>query len=409
MKAISKLKTFAIVASLSSLILVFQNCGDGQFQAKLSSSLELDSLDLDPGRLESDVNGTSEENTAEEIAASLNATTSGESYYATKKGSDSNSCAAARNPTTAKKTLSSALDCLVSGDTLWIGNGVYSEFLKGKIPEGASESQRTTIRALSRRKVVIQPPNTGEAANALWIVSRPFVAVIGIVVDGRNLIGGSALKIEYSPSILLEDIETRYSKGQGILVHYSPKGILRNSRSHHNGDHKLDHGMYLSTNSDDWLIEKNEFDNNSSMGIQIYTTPKRTVFRQNFLHDNCQKLIGNISGSELFVAHQDQIIENNRILVRTCVTGIAVNYQYPARSKIKNNSVYCGGTTCLNGIHVQDLPVDTIVEGNIVLGFPKNIRDDGQRTLLINNITSGDPDKYWVSPATGDLTRLGGN
>lgn len=395
MKTLNRLKSYSTAVGALVLLLVFQNCGDGSFQARLPGS-------LDNG---SDLEQNSALSTFSEATRGVITTTTAKSYYVSKSGNDSNSCTAARKSTAPKKTISNALGCLVGGDTLWIGDGVYSEFLKGKIPAGISTSQRTTIRAINRRKVVIQPPNTGAAANALWIVSRPFVAVIGIVVDGRNLIGGSALKIEYSPSILLDDIETRYSKGQGILVHYSPKGILRNSRSHHNGDHKLDHGMYLSTNSDDWLIEKNEFDYNSSMGIQIYTTPKRTVFRQNFLHDNCQAIIGQISGSELFVAHQDQIIDSNRIFVRTCVTGIAVNYQNPARSKIRNNSVYCGGKTCLNGIHVQDQPLDTVVENNIVLGFPKNIRDDGYRTRPINNIASGDPTKYWISPATGDLRR----
>lgn len=232
---------------------------------------------------------------------------------------------------------------------MWIGNGVYNEFLRGKIPAGISESKRTTIRAISRRKVIIQPDNTGVPENALLILKRPYVAVIGIVIDGRNLIGGSAVKVGYSLSILLDDIEARNSKGQGILVYHSPKGILRNSRMHHNGDHKLDHGMYLNLGSDDWLIEKNEFDNNSSTGIQIYTTPKRTIFRQNFLHDNCQVLIGSGLGSELFVAHQDQVVENNRILVRTCVKGITVDYQNPARSKIRNNSIFCSSKSCQKG------------------------------------------------------------
>ncbi len=417
----NKLKIIFTITSALILIVSFQNCGQNSFQTRLPNSIEKlsentnNQMDLpsedftdddfadikDISNIpQTDEDSVSNENTggsATNVAST--ATTAGKSYYVAKTGDDNNDCTEARNPATPKKTLRSVLNCESAGDTIWIGNGLYEEDISNLMSAGISTSRRTTIRAISRRKVIIQPRS---GANALVIGNRPYVALIGIVIDARNISPGSALKIESnSHSILLDDIETRNAPGQGVLVQSSPKGILRNSRSHHNGSTKYHHGMYLNSGSHDWLIEKNEFEYNAQMGIQLYAQPKRAIFRDNFLHHNCQKTGG---GPELFVAHQDHIVEKNRIWVTgSCTGGIVVNLQSPARSKLRNNSVYCSAGKCSAGITVNAQAISTVLQNNIVLGFAKNIINEGIGTILSGNITTGSPTTIWVSPSTGDL------
>ncbi len=380
---------FVLIPSIFILTVSFQNCSPGSFESLLSRDNENAAKnEIDESNLPS---SDSVEMSDESAVSSLTKTAVGKSFYVAKNGNDSYSCLKAQSRSTPKKTIASAVSCQAAGDTVWVGDGVYNEriglYSSVRIKPGTSTSSRTTIRAINRRKVIIQPRST--VHHAVLIGSAPYIALIGLVIDATYL-PGSAVKIESnSHSILLEDNEMRNAKGQGILVQQSPKGILRKSRIHHNGRTKYDHGMYLNSGSNDWVIENNEFDRNSQMGIQIYAQPKRTKFRANFLHDNCQVTK---SGAELFVAHQDQIAENNLIWVTgSCTNGITVNLQSPARSILRGNHVYCKSTTsrCLSGISVEASAINTVVQDNTVLGFSKNIVNKGIGTILRGNSTTG--------------------
>ncbi len=321
-------------------------------------------------------------------------------YWVKKSGSDANSCEEAKNEATPKLTIAAALDCESSGDTIWIGDGTYAENITNLMEPGTSAENRTTIRAINRRQAIIQP--SGSAPNALVIGSRPYVALIGLVIDARNCSSAGIKPESNSHSMLLDDIEVRNAGSQGLLVQQSPDGIVRNSRFHHNGGSDLDHGVYLNSGSDDWIVENNELDNNAQMGIQIYAAPKRTIFRNNYIHDNCQKTG---SGSELFVAHEEHVIERNVIVVNgMCRTGITVNLQSPARSVLRNNTVVCLAGDCRNGISVGANAADTVLENNIAIGFEQNIKNDNTSTTLTTNLITGMMNDIWTSPTTQDLS-----
>jgi len=62
-------------------------------------------------------------------AVSCRPTTQGD-YYVATNGSDSHSCAQARNPATPKRSIRAAMACMSGGNTLLIRDGTYAECLK---------------------------------------------------------------------------------------------------------------------------------------------------------------------------------------------------------------------------------------------------------------------------------------
>jgi hypothetical protein len=77
-------------------------------------------------------------------------------YYVAPTGSNFNSCAAARNALTPKKTIQAGLGCLAPGSTLIIRDGTYSgsaNALRG-LPNG-SPGRYITIKAQNEGKVII--------------------------------------------------------------------------------------------------------------------------------------------------------------------------------------------------------------------------------------------------------------
>ena len=69
-------------------------------------------------------------------------------YHVSTGGHDSNSCAAAANVTTPRRTIQSAIGCLSAGDTLLIHAGTYDESLSSgavRYPAGTGWEQPVTI------------------------------------------------------------------------------------------------------------------------------------------------------------------------------------------------------------------------------------------------------------------------
>jgi hypothetical protein len=72
---------------------------------------------------------------------------SGTTSYVSLQGSDSNSCAAAKSPGTAKATFSAAWQCLNAGDTLIIADGTYQQNLSPPTLKSGTSAAPITARA----------------------------------------------------------------------------------------------------------------------------------------------------------------------------------------------------------------------------------------------------------------------
>lgn len=344
-------------------------------------------------------------------------------YWVAKTGNDANNCTAAQSASTPKLTIASALTCESAGDTIWIGDGTYAETItSSQVTAGTSDTTRTALRAINIGQAIIKP-NSG--TQVVLLNNRPWVHFTGLVLDGQ-LTTNNPLKIENnSHHILLEDITIRNSNAVGLLVQSSPDGVIRRSRLHNNGslDTSLEHGMYLNTGSDRWLIEQNEFDHNSQMGIQIYLAPIGTVFRKNYLHDNCQKTGG--GGNELFISNDDHVIEDNLIVIdnstgKSCGNGITIDGQNPLNNTIRNNTIVCLSGLCQTalgstqgyGINVRgnsSTPTNTTLINNLVIGFGQAVRDNGLNTVQTTNRTTGTAADHFTDANNGDFSLNSGS
>src|SRR5689334_20736467 len=63
----------------------------------------------------------------------------GTTYYASKAGNDSVSCAAAQSASRPKRTITGGISCLAAGDTLLVRAGSYDEQITS-VPSGTSWS-----------------------------------------------------------------------------------------------------------------------------------------------------------------------------------------------------------------------------------------------------------------------------
>lgn len=336
-------------------------------------------------------------------------------YFVTKSGSDANSCAAAQDIATAKLTLTSVLTCEAAADTIWVGDGTYTDTSIGAaISAGTSISARTAIRAINPRQAIYRPNASSTGGHALLLTNKSFVWLDGIVIDAGagGTVTNDALKVDgTSTRWLLTNVELRNSQKMGLLItRLSTGGVMRDSEIHDNGVSNLEHGIYAQ--ADDWIFERNEIYGNAQMAIQFYQTefpPKRIIFRGNYTHDNCQRPLD--GGSEVFVAHESHIVENNFIVVGpTCTTGITVDLKNPLNNTLRQNSFYCIGGSCTLGINLKtSSTVGTVVQNNVIVGFGTPINNAGTGTVLTDNLTSGTATDIFTDPANDNLTLKAGS
>src|SRR5580765_5880194 len=64
-------------------------------------------------------------------------------YHVAQTGNDTNSCAAAGNIATPKKTFKSAVACMTPGDTLYIRAGIWTEQLDIRAKSGTAQAWLT--------------------------------------------------------------------------------------------------------------------------------------------------------------------------------------------------------------------------------------------------------------------------
>ena len=112
-------------------------------------------------------------------------------YYVSKAGSDSNSCAQAQSTATPKLTIAAGISCLTGGgDTLLVRVGIYDEGISS-VPSGTSWANKVRIAAYPGTGVGTEivwlrptsPPNGG--GHVIWLDGNMhYVEFDGINLDG---------------------------------------------------------------------------------------------------------------------------------------------------------------------------------------------------------------------------------
>src|SRR5438046_4223923 len=177
-------------------------------------------------------------------------------YYVATTGSDSNTCTQAQNPSTPKRTINAALNCLGTaayagaGHTVQVAAGTYVETINNNLPGGSSWSAPFTLTAAALGTVIIQPPVGAARCLLIAAAGSQYAILSGLVCDGVN-ISAEGIKISDSTSgtasfIRLQDIEIKNAKHHGIAVTRSTDNEFIRITAHDNGTtDDTDSGIYI--------------------------------------------------------------------------------------------------------------------------------------------------------------------
>ncbi|SLM49962.1 protein of unknown function [Nitrospira japonica] len=345
-------------------------------------------------------------------------------YYVATNGSDSRTCGVATNASNAKRTIGSAVGCLMPGDTLYIAGGTYVERLDSNsmtIPAGTSWTQAVKIAA-SPGQVVTMRPGAGPAVVNLAHPYIQYVIFDGIIFDGSNTgsdvigLNGGAHHVRFANS------EIKNGRYNGIILSFNYNGAARfnefiNLKVHDNGytngvPDDYFHGFYITTDSN--LIDGCEVYNNAGNGGKFYDTPSGNVFnnvvRNSIFHDNSKDLdpdrwsagffTSSGTGNQIYnnIAYNNYIgfavlrggngnILYNNISYANEIAGINIDAANGSLTgaKVYNNTIVNNGRF---GILLSNAPTDTAITNNIVYQNPTNIYSDGtdKRTVLKTNL-----------------------
>ncbi len=105
-------------------------------------------------------------------------------YYVSKAGNDSYSCAQAQSLSNTKLTISNAVACLKSGDTLSVKAGVYAESLVNNLPSGTSWTDKVRIAAYPGETVWLRPNSANYVVNLN--LTQQYIEFDGVNMDGTN-------------------------------------------------------------------------------------------------------------------------------------------------------------------------------------------------------------------------------
>src|SRR5437867_1579750 len=221
-------------------------------------------------------------------------------YYVATTGSDSNTCTQAQNPSTPKRTINAALNCLGTaayagaGHTVQVAAGTYVETINNNLPGGSSWSAPFTLKAAAIGAVTIQPPVGAGRCMTIATASSQYAILSGLVCDGIN-VSYDGIKITDSSSgaasfIRIQDTEVKNAKQHGILVTRSTDNEFIRLTVHNNGTtDNSDHGIFIGEAAHRALIADSLVYNNHAAGILVYSTttpPDGCTVRNNRAYTN---------------------------------------------------------------------------------------------------------------------------
>ena len=324
-------------------------------------------------------------------------------YYVATTGNDANSCAAAQDINTPKRTINNAVYCLTPGSTLYIRTGTYPEQLWDAIPSGTSWSQPVIVAAYSGETVILQPL-VGASRVLHFQNSHQYIVIDGLILDGINIVD-EVVKITYGSDpatsahhIRIQNSEIKNGPVNAILVGGNTGyNEFINNKVHDNGTTDFEHGIYVANNNN--LIEGSEFYRNSGWGIHLFGGgPSYNIVRNNRVHDNAR--VGN-RGPGIGIYGWGNLVYNN------VVWGNAEGIQLDGGgdNELYNNTIY--GNNSARGCHcgiALGSTSNTIVKNNIVYQNDGSAISGDSGLVQSNNLIDIDP--HFLNAAALDFHLL---
>ncbi|MEO8256944.1 MAG: right-handed parallel beta-helix repeat-containing protein [Acidobacteriota bacterium] len=334
-------------------------------------------------------------------------------YYVSKSGSDSNSCAQAQTATTSKLTVNAGISCLSAGSTLLVRAGSYNEAIVST-PSGTSWSNKVRIANYPNETVWLKPTTINESRNVIWLDGPfHFVEFDGINVDGTAAAaailwtstnnGNDPHHIRFQNAEVIAGAVSgagAINLGEHALIGATGSNEVINVVIHGGGTTGLcgyqcsSYGIYIKGPNN--LVENCDIYDTSGAGMQIYNatgdSPDGNIIRNNRIHDITRTGSYDQVWGILAASGSNNQIYNNLIYginvgnANSGNAGIAVSGD---SNKVWNNTIVNNRNT---GIIVGSGASRTEVKNNIVYGSTgSNFINSGSGTVLSNNLLDVDP------------------
>ncbi len=323
-------------------------------------------------------------------------------YYVSLSGNDSNS----GTLSLPFRTINKGLSVLRAGDILYLRGGTYAERIDSntqQIPIGTSWSSAVTIMSYPGETAILRPSG-GSYVVGLSHSYIKYVIIDGLVIDGGLLTKSTATNGSGQVNISLwgganhiriKNCELKNSPGQGITI-FPGNGIpsdfneLINCKIYNNGTTDFDHGIYFNTDNN--LLEGNEFYNNGGWGIHKYPKGSNNIIRNNRVHNNA--FAGKRGpGISVYGGSGNQIYNN---MIWSNQYGVTIDYGETG-AKVYNNTIFKNVGSC-----IQNGPAasGTSIVNNICWQNGVAVENLGSIQLSSNNLST---DPKFINESTFDL------
>jgi hypothetical protein len=311
-------------------------------------------------------------------------------YYVAQGGSDSNEGSQSQP----FKTIRQGISQLRAGDTLYIGEGSYGEFIDNRsytIPSGTSFADSVTIAAYPGETVTL---SRVLVTSARYVIFKDFTIDATGQPEGISIVSGN----ETAPGdnyIRFQNVEVKNWAGEPGVFLYSNYNEFLNCEVH---DGSTSHGFYITGGHN--LLDRCEIYNNVGYGIQLYnvagTPPVHdNILRNNRVHHNGRRIP---TQGGITINHGDNNIAQDNIICNN--NGEAFGVSDANNTQINDNIIYNNNP---GGLNILSSARNTLVENNTFVLDLNGIVDNGIGTSFVDNIC----DKAGPGCAVvGDLLQL---
>ncbi len=349
-------------------------------------------------------------------------------YYASKAGSNGNSCAQAQSTSTPKLTIVGGLACLAAGDTLYVRGGTYDERINNEvIASGTSWANVTRIAAYPGETVWMVPTS---GTYVVYIArTLQYIEFDGINMDSRQVVNGTftlQAGAGYNPNhIRLKNAEMVGRKdapgehdvvnsGSHFLAGATGANEFINLKVHGGGRSGQcgipcgGYGIYLAGPNN--LVDHCDVYDTTGAGIHIYNgagdPANNNIVRNTRIHHITRGYDARMWG--ILVAGSNNQVYNNVIdnISWPYMAGNAgVHVYVGSGNKIYNNTIT---NNTLDGIYVNSNASGSEVRNNIMYGntgVPYS--NAGSGTVQSNNLFGTDP--RFVDPSAANFQLQSGS